>query len=513
MPQNLMSLVCALLLAVALATPTSAVTYTWVGGDGSWSTAAEWSPATGWVDGNTAYFDGASVPNRSRLNRVNVDGTYSPTLITGGGGYGGRFVFYGSGDLTGAAKVVITGANWQYWERDFSLTGSIDVISRNNQYNAFGFVPTVAGTQLNQTINLGDSNAAGYYAALEGNTNADWTPATINVGGNVIIGAGSSRYGYSGATFQLQKEVTFLMASHYDGVSDARFNGDVTGSGYDLTLLGGVGYNTHNNYLCYLTGPLAWDVRNVNKNDDVKLIVVPANYTTAFAGMRDNGGAFNINSGEVVFRNTTDTANLTTLELTFPLRKNTTTRGLGSVTTINVGSGGSFGGTGSYTGTVNVNAGGALAPGASPGILTITGNTAMASGSALQIELNGRNPGTGYDQLVVNGTVTLNGPTLSAQLGFDPFPGSPDRFFIVANDAGDAITGTFAGLADGATVSLGAWGPYWESYATIGYFGDSLSGATTGGNDVVLYNLVLIPEPAAAGLLLLGLAALARRRR
>jgi hypothetical protein len=51
-----------------------------------------------------------------------------------------------------------------------------------------------------------------------------------------------------------------------------------------------------------------------------------------------------------------------------------------------------------------------------------------------------------------------------------------------------------------------------QSYQ-ISYVGDSSTGALTGGNDIVLYS-VIIPEPATiAGVLGLGSLALLRRRR
>jgi autotransporter-associated beta strand protein len=83
--------------------------------------------------------------------------------------------------------------------------------------------------------------------------------------------------------------------------------------------------------------------------------------------------------------------------------------GLGPVT---VNSGGTFGGAGVITGAVTVNSGGTLAPGAGqPGILN-TGNLTLASGSNLQLTLNGDVVGSGYDQINVNGAATITGSRL-----------------------------------------------------------------------------------------------------
>ena len=149
--------------------------------------------------------------------------------------------------------------------------------------------------------------------------------------------------------------------------------------------------------------------------------------------------------------------------------------GVGPVTVNNGGTlaGGNSGGTtGSVLGNVTVNNGGGIAPGSSgPGILTVNGNVAFSSGSTLRLDLNGATAGSGYDQLKVNGTVDLGGATLSLAVGFVPTPGQ--TFKVVDNDGSDAITGTFAGLAEGASVTIGS------ANFVISYVGGD-------GNDVVL---------------------------
>ncbi len=132
------------------------------------------------------------------------------------------------------------------------------------------------------------------------------------------------------------------------------------------------------------------------------------------------------------------------------------------------------GGTLAGNGTIALSLAGAgtVSPGTSPGTLTVVG-TASLSGP-LAIELNGTAPGTGYDQLVVNGTVNLSGATLDVTRNFVSQPG--DSFVIVANDGTDAVSGTFAGLPEGATTTI--CGPQFR----ISYVGDT-------GNDIVLTQL------------------------
>jgi hypothetical protein len=117
-------------------------------------------------------------------------------------------------------------------------------------------------------------------------------------------------------------------------------------------------------------------------------------------------------------------------------------------------SGGALRGTG-VVGLVQstANLGGIVAPGPGLGILHCTG-LAWNQDTRFDVELRDATPGSGHDQIDVNlGTVNLGGATLavSAVKGF----GTPigQQLIIIANDGTDAITGTFAGLPEGAELT------------------------------------------------------------
>ena len=142
---------------------------------------------------------------------------------------------------------------------------------------------------------------------------------------------------------------------------------------------------------------------------------------------------------------------------------------IASSSEVTVVSGAILHGTGTVP-AVTVNSGGTVAPGNSPGILN-TGDLTFSSGSTFSVEINGATAGTEYDQANVTGEVMLNGATLATSLGYSP--AGDDSFTLINNDRGDAVTGTFAGLAEGATFTIG------QTQFTITYVGGD-------GNDVVL---------------------------
>jgi hypothetical protein len=96
-------------------------------------------------------------------------------------------------------------------------------------------------------------------------------------------------------------------------------------------------------------------------------------------------------------------------------------------------------GTGTIAGNVN-NVAGTVTPGASPGILTITGNYTQGASGTLGMEIGGLTAGTQYDQLVVGGSTSLAG-TLNTALvnGFVPVSGNT---FTLIQSTGP-VTGTF----------------------------------------------------------------------
>ena len=149
-------------------------------------------------------------------------------------------------------------------------------------------------------------------------------------------------------------------------------------------------------------------------------------------------------------------------------------------------------GAGTIVGDFAVSGGASVAPGSSPGILTIDGSLSLGSGGSLKTEIAGPRAGSEHDQLNVVGSVLLNGGELDISV-LDGFKPTPDQGFVLLRTA--SITGKFSNALDSILV------------------GDQMMPLTYRSQMVILGNAAAIPEPASlvAAMALLGLAGLGVR--
>jgi autotransporter-associated beta strand protein len=350
-------------------------------------------------------------------------------------------------------------------------------------------------------------------------------------GGTITIDAGTLRLGdgVSGPNF-VGGDIVNNAALETNRPGGLAVGGALTGTG-TLTVLGGLtaqfgpGFTHAGTTTVNAGGELAATVTN----NALLTVNGVMNTGGATVGSLAGAGQLNINSGTVTVGgdNTSTTfsgaitapGNLVKTGTGRLTLSGTNTHGGG--TTINAGSifvtgsmmgpvtvnaGATFGGTGTVNGSVTVNAGGSLSPGLSPGLLN-TGNLVVAG--VLLEEIEGATLGTQYDSINVTGTVDLTAGTLVLAGAYAPALGN--TFTIITNDGADAVTGTFAGLPEGATVVFNG------ATLQISYVGGT-------GNDVVLTVTAAAPAgatsiPSSSGwslailaLLILAAGALATRR-
>ena len=166
--------------------------------------------------------------------------------------------------------------------------------------------------------------------------------------------------------------------------------------------------------------------------------------------------------------------------------------------------GGELKGTGTIQSSVIAGPGSnTIAPGLSPGALTISGDLTLSSGSTLSMEIGGLSQGSLYDFLDVNGTLTLAGMLdLNFINDFQNSVTALDTFTLAT--ANTDITGSFLNIASGNRFVMGTFGSFEVWYGT---------GSAFGANNLVLSSFGAVPEPSRALLVMLGFFGLAARRR
>jgi autotransporter-associated beta strand protein len=126
---------------------------------------------------------------------------------------------------------------------------------------------------------------------------------------------------------------------------------------------------------------------------------------------------------------------------------------------VTVKSGATLGGVGTVN-TITAN-GGTVSPGDSTaGILVDTGGLSLgldtsSNNSAYSVVIDGPTAGTGYAQLQVAGAINLTAATLKVTLGPEFTPSLGSSFTIIDNTSNQSVSGTFNGLPQGATITVG----------------------------------------------------------
>ncbi|HEX9728791.1 MAG TPA: hypothetical protein VGA37_09835 [Gemmatimonadales bacterium] len=145
------------------------------------------------------------------------------------------------------------------------------------------------------------------------------------------------------------------------------------------------------------------------------------------------------------------------------------------------------GGTLDVSGASGVTLDGAINPGTSPGVLSITGAAPLSATTVVTIELGGTTAGTGYDQLDISAAATLGGTLVVDTVSpFVPAPG--DRFAILlfnsrtADFASVTLPSLPGLLVDTATVVTGGEDTLFVTIASLGPPGTDVIwfGATDG---------------------------------
>jgi hypothetical protein len=349
-------------------------------------------------------------------------GTLALTLTNGTGGFSvaSGATFSVNGTATLAAGSSITGAG------NFTVTGGL--ITNNGMLNVSGTNTFSAGT----AVFAGGCTITSTLAVNGGtvmlNGSGPVTPAFLSV---------------SGGTLQGSQAVTVS--------GPFAWSGGALGSPGSATVVTANGGLTMNGTLKYLSATLvnngagAWSAGQINcygsalfSNTPAATLDLAADGTvmalTGGNGLLANAGALRKTAGAGTTILTLPCANAGTVQInsgalffgdSFVQTGGQTLLNGGNVTfntTAQLRSG-TLSGSGTITGSVSNNA--TLSPGASPGLLTITGAYTEGAGAHMQIKLGGTTPGTGHDQISIGGPARLAGTLdVSYWNGYTPAAGN-----------------------------------------------------------------------------------------
>ncbi|MES2207138.1 MAG: autotransporter-associated beta strand repeat-containing protein [Pseudomonadota bacterium] len=418
---------------------------------------------SGIISGNNLTKAGGAVLTLTGSN------TYGGTTLSGGGtlsiasdanlGSGTLTLANGELDITGATTVdnaiAITGDSWVRTDVAATLSG---VISGSSELLKEGTgTLTLTGTQ----THTGVTQIRGGTLSVAGDANLGSDTIVLNGGTLSVTGAGT-----------IDNAIGILVNDGSISVNDAvTLTGAFDGSG-DFTKLGGgtlslAGANTATGATIISAGTLSAAAASNLSSGAMTLasgttlnITGATNLTQAIAltgnATVSNSAALSL-SGVISGSSTLTkdgTGTLTVSNSSNTTSGNTTVSAgtlslTGNLNSITVGSGATLAGTGTANGAVNIASGGTLSPGVGGvGTLTLNQGLSMASGSTLAVDINGA---TAYDQIAVTGAVDVSSATLSVSLGYTP---AADSYTLISNDASEAITGTFNGLAENSAVTV-----------------------------------------------------------
>jgi fibronectin-binding autotransporter adhesin len=500
-------------------------TWTGGGGDSNFSTAANWSgcnsAAPQPADGDNLVFNVTALTGRTTLSNditgltvgsITFQGTnpsYYGFIITGNATTFGSGIVNSSNtsqtinlDMTLSSNQAITGTGSiilgaSGTTHTLDLNGKTLTVGNGSNASNVSIYNILTGTgtaavQSGSTLYLRGSNSG----ATVGVTAA--TGATVGAFTATALGSSSSTTTISnGATLD------------FCGLNGATISSNITvgGSGLEgfAALVaavscgsGGAGGSTSPAKVT-LAGTITLTANTTVYTVDTMTITGPLTGNYTITGASGMSGTLVINSshntsqtpnGDIVA--SAQTINYTDNNASAPIDIGRNITGIvdGTYGATTVEDGGILKGTGTV-GNLVAFGGSIVAPGHSPGCLTVNGSLQL--GGTYQAEIGGTTACSDHDQLVVSGAVSLEDgvgsqATLATSLygGFKPSAGQ--SYTIINNTGSGAVVNTFTGLPEGATFTV-------DGYVfRITYKGGD-------GNDVVL-TVMSVPSVPNTGLAL-----------
>ncbi|MDY0746898.1 hypothetical protein SNE35_20465 [Paucibacter sp. R3-3] len=361
---------------------------------------------------------------------------------------GGATLSLGTSGTSGAAPGVITGGTIQ-------MTGAPGKLQGGGTLKDL----TIAGTASISGVTLSGVTVAGGLTVQSGSNVSLAGPQTIN--GTLTLGDSGANY----ARVYLNSDST-LAGSGQTVIGSSSLNEIRSDGAATRTLTIAAGHTLRGG------GSIGADGLVSVENNGKLLIDASPGMMLASAGGFQNTGKVSVMAGATLDARST-VFNQTAVSASLDVD------GVLQVQQLNLNAG-RLDGSGTVVGDV-VNLGGVIAPGHSPGKLSIVGNLLLGEGSHLLMDVDGDTAGVSYDWLAVSGSVLLDG-SLTLVIGNGAHVG--DTFSFVTSQA-DSISGTF------------------DTVSAVGY--SLTTSYTASGLSVTISGVSPVPETPSYWMLSLGL--------
>jgi autotransporter-associated beta strand protein len=405
-------------------------TWTGLGADTSWSTVGNWSSSQVPQAGDDLVFP-AVVQNASTNDLA--AGTAFNSITFSGSGYNlsGAAIVLGSATAGSGSLLASAGTSNNTIALDVQLGGAA---GNQQDFTVNSSATLIVSGQVSGSTGV-ELDKDGTGTLIFTGANSYTGPTTISAGvlniqNNASLGdASNGTVVVSGATLQVQGGITFSS---------------------EPVTLNGPGFNNQG-ALQSVSGNNTW-ARALTLGSDSTIGVAAANDKLAFVVAIDDGGqGFGLTktgAGELVFDTAPTYTGLTTItqgSVDVPQGVALGGVALNGGTLAGRGSVGQLQGTSGGAAVGTVSPGDPLAP-LPTGVLS-SGNTTWGTGTTFSVDLSDQGggtpqPGSDYDQLVVNGNINLGGAALAGTVQ----PGVPfgASFTLVRTTGGGQITGHFA---------------------------------------------------------------------
>jgi len=455
----------------------SAATKTWDGGgsNNNWSTAANWNGDTVPVDGDVVTFNASDADGYETVLN-NISGLSLGGILYTGATDDGGYSIAGSSTLALTGNVTSTATyngTPDVLSIDLPITLGANVVAQNVSFDGVGRTINTNGYSLTSgsssagCVVVAALTGSGTFQTGSGNPRITLKDGATEYTGNIVISSGTvtaegpSSFGTSAGTTTVQNSGSlsiYLQSSSSTWTEPFVLGGSGKIGVQHGSTDGCSGSAPVDTRLATFTGPVTLTSDFVFNGSDN--LTISGTYNA-------NGHSFTTASGAAGILTTPEgTSEAPSEETTYSddqpntslnISANQTAILTGTRAYINVGQSGTLKGTGTAL-VVDV-IGGTIAPGLSPGTLTILEELYMSEGSTYQAELKTSAAGE-YDQLRVSDPSRTSGQDIFLDAGsvleVSLYEGysikQGDQFTIIDNlqEPNFTVNGTFEGLAEGA---------------------------------------------------------------